>query len=123
MSVPKSDSSDSKAAPADKKSDNTLGDTVQLVKDYARQEALGPLRGWARYLGFGAAGALVLGIGFVVMAVGVLRLLQTETTAFSGPATSVVAYLITLAVCVVVIGFVGWQISRRRTLQRDEERS
>lgn len=120
MGVPTIDSADSKP---DKKSDDTLGDTLQLVKDYARQETLGPLRGWVRYLGFGSAGAVVLGIGLVVAAVGVLRLLQTETTAFSGPATSVLAYLITLAACVVIIGVVGWQISRRRSLQREEDPS
>lgn len=121
MGVPISDSADNQGTKADKKSNDALGDTIQLVKDYARQETLGPLRGWARYLAFGSAGAVALGIGLVVLAVGVLRLLQTETTAFSGPATSVVAYVITLAACFVVIGLVGWQISRRRTLQREED--
>lgn len=122
MGVSKSD----RAAAAEEKkpllgSDNTLGETLAMVKDYARQETLGPLRGWVRYLGFGTAGAVVLGIGLIVLAVGVLRLLQTETNAFAGPSTSVLAYLITLAACLVVIGLVGWQISRRRSLQREEE--
>lgn len=123
MGVPTTDPADSKAtqdAKSDKKSGDALGNTIQMVKDYARQETLGPLRGWARYLAFGSAGAVVLGIGLVIVAVGVLRLLQTETSAFSGPATSIVAYLITLAACVVVIVLVGWQISRRRSLQREE---
>jgi len=102
-------------------SDNPFGETVQMVKDYARQETLGPLRGWVRYLGFGAAGAFALGIGLVVAAVGILRLLQTETTAFAGPNTSLVAYLITLAACLVIIALTGWQISRRTTLQRKEK--
>ena len=119
MGVPTTEPADKKA---DKPSDDTLGSTIQMVKDYARQETLGPLRGWGRYVAFGAAGSLALGIGVVLLAVGVLRLLQTETTAFSGPATSILAYLITLAACVVVIGLVAWQVSRRRSLQRGDER-
>lgn len=103
--------------------DNPLNETIQMVKDYARQETLGPLKGWARYLGFGAAGSLVLGIGFVIAALGILRLLQTETSAFEGPSTSILAYLITLAVCVLVIALTLWQISRRTSLQRKEDAS
>ena len=105
------------------KADNPLSETVQMVKDYARQETLGPLRGWARYLGFGMGGAVALGIGLVVVALGVLRLLQTETTAFSGPNTSILAYLITLAACAVVIGLCGRIVLRRRSLQRKEDAS
>lgn len=94
-----------------------------MVKEYARQETLGPLRGWARYVGFGVGGAFALGVGLVIVAVGILRLLQTETTAFSGPNTSLLSYLITLAACVVIIAAAGWQISRRTTLQRKEKDS
>lgn len=97
-----------------------LGAAVQLVKDYARQETLGPLRGWGRYIAFGSLGGFVLGLGLVVCAVGVLRLLQTETTAFDGPNTSILAYLITAAVCVVVIALAAWQVQRRNTLQRKD---
>ena len=109
------------ASPSDPKSDNQLGDTVKMIKDYARQETLGPLKGWARYLALGAAGAFVLGIGLVVTLLGVLRLLQTDTHhAFTGPNMSIVAYLITLVACVVIVGIAYWQIQRRTTLQRKE---
>lgn len=97
-----------------------LGVTLQLVKDYARQETLGPLRGWGRYIAFGSIGGFVLGLGLVLCAVGLLRLLQTETTAFSGPNTSILAYLITAAACLIVIGLAAWQIQRRTTLQRKD---
>lgn len=107
----------------DTRQTDSLGDTLQMVKDYARQETLGPLRGWLRYVGYGLLGAVVLGIGLIVLALGVLRLLQTETTAFSGPNTSIVAYSITLAVCVVVIVGVGWVIKRRTTLQPEGDKS
>ena len=107
----------------DKRADDQISDLVQLVKDYARQETLGPLRGWGRYLAFGALGALVLGIGLVVSLLGLLRLLQTETDAFAGPNSSIVAYLVTLVACFVVIGLSLWQISRRTTLERKEPKS
>lgn len=123
MSVPTPADSGTERLRAPGDSPDSLSDTLQLVKDYARQETLGPLRGWLRYVGYGVTGAAVLGIGLIVLALGVLRLLQTETSAFSGPNTSVVAYVITLAVCVVVIVAVGWQIKRRTTLQPEEDRS
>jgi len=123
MSVPITDDPGAERPRSSADSPESLSDTLQLVKDYARQETLGPLRGWARYVGYGVTAAVVLGIGLIVLALGVLRLLQTETTAFSGPNTSIVAYVITLAVCVVVIGAVGWQIKRRTTLQPEEDKS
>ncbi len=116
MSVP-----DPRPDPASgKQSNDQIGDLVQLVKDYARQETLGPLKGWGRYLAFGAMGALILGLGLAVTLLGLLRLLQTETDAFAGPNTSILAYLVTMVACFVVIGLALWQIKRRTTLQRKE---
>ena len=44
-------------------SSTELSDVVELVKSYARQETLGPLRGAGRWIAFGLAGALFLGLG------------------------------------------------------------
>jgi predicted cobalt transporter CbtA len=104
----------------DKEPDGQISGVIQLVKDYARQETLGPLKGWGRYLAFGTAGAFVIGMGLAVVLLGLLRMLQTETDWFDGPNTSILAYLITLAACVVVVGLAIWQIKRRTTLQRKE---
>lgn len=109
-------------SPSSSSNDN-IGDMIQLVKDYARQETLGPLKGWGRYLALGAMGALVLGIGLIVTMLGLLRLLQTETDAFSGPSSSIAAYAITLFGCFIVIGLSIWQIGRRKSLQRKEPKS
>ncbi len=49
-----------------------------LVVTYVRQETLVPLRQLGRYVAFGIAGSLLLGLGAVLLGVGVLRLLQTE---------------------------------------------
>jgi hypothetical protein len=50
-----------------------------LIVAYARQETINPIKSLGRYILFGLAGALLLGLGVVLLGVGVLRLLQTET--------------------------------------------
>ena len=74
-----------------------------MLVTYAKQETLEPLRGWTRFVLNGLVASLLLGIGLVITAIGLLRLLQTETTAFAGPSTSILAYLITLAGCATII--------------------
>ena len=56
----------------------SIAELVELVKTYARQETLGPLRGAGRWLALGTAAALVLGLGLTLLMLGLLRLLQTE---------------------------------------------
>jgi hypothetical protein len=94
----------SKSKPAKKANDdNPVSEVIGLVKTYAKQEALDPLGNALRWLGYGAAGALCLGVGFTLALLGLLRLLQTETgEAFDGN-WSWVPYLITLAAAVLVI--------------------
>ena len=79
----------------------SIGEVVDLVRDYAKQETLGPLKGAGRWLALGAAGAVLLGLGSVFVLIGVLRLLQTETSAFDG-GWSWVPYLIVLVAAAIV---------------------
>ena len=73
-----------------------LRELWELVLAYVRQETLEPLKGLARFLAFGLAGSLALGLGLVLMLLGGLRALQTETgDTFSGR-LSWAPYLITL---------------------------
>lgn len=79
------------------------GGIVELVKTYAKQETLGPLKGAGRWLAFGAAGAFLLGLGLLLALLGALRFLQTKfDTTFDG-AWSWVPYLIVVAAAAVIL--------------------
>ncbi len=80
-----------------------MSEVVDLVKSYAKQETLAPLRGAGRWLALGTAGSIFLGLGLSLVLLGLLRLLQTETDAFDG-AFSWVPYVIVLVVAVVLAG-------------------
>ena len=64
------------------------GEVVEFVKTYAKQETVGPLRGAGRWIAFGAAGAICLGLGLSLLLLGLLRLLQAE---WIGPTVALVA--------------------------------
>jgi hypothetical protein len=87
----------------------TVGDVVELVKAYATQETLGPLKGAGRWLAMGAIGAVLLGLGLSLVLLGILRLLQTEWTRVATGSLSWLAYLIVLLICV---GLAALAISR-----------
>jgi len=93
-----------------------------LVVDYVKQETLIPLRQLGRYIGFGIAGALLLGLGVLLLGVGGLRALQTETgDTFTGD-WSWAPYGITF-VGLVMGGVVTWKARRtRRDRQERKER-
>jgi hypothetical protein len=86
-----------------KREDTSIEGIVTLVRDYAKQETLGPLKGAGRWLGFGAAGALLLGVGLALVLLGLLRLLQAEWDRAASGSLSWLAYLVVLVVCIVAI--------------------
>ncbi|MEL6893357.1 MAG: hypothetical protein AAFP84_17325, partial [Actinomycetota bacterium] len=61
-----------------KQDDASLGEVIEYVKSYAKQETIGPLKGAGRWLAFGAAGAFALGLGLMIVLLGVLRAAQVE---------------------------------------------
>jgi len=94
-----------------------VSDAVELVKGYVKQETIEPLRGAGRFIGMGVLGSLLLGTGFILLLVGLLRLLQTETgDAFDGNWTFV-PYLIVGAVCALMLAIVASRINKG-TLQK-----
>jgi hypothetical protein len=90
-----------------------IGEVIDLVKDYARQETLGPLRGALRWLAAGAAGAVLLGFGSILIVLGVLRMIQNEfAPTFSGRWMSLLPYVIAFGISLVVIAFAASRIAK-----------
>ena len=86
----------------DRSPNDDVGQVLDTVKAYAKQETLGPLKGVGRSIGLGLAGVICLGVGTIILLVGLLRLLQTETSAFEGN-WSFVPYLIDLVLALLVV--------------------
>ena len=86
-----------------------VSDIVDTVKQYARQETVGPIRGAARWVAAGTVASLSLGIAMLYSALGVLRLSQDLGGGVLDGAWSFVHYLITAT---VLAGLAGLAVSR-----------
>lgn len=98
--------------------DASIGDVIDSVKAYAKQETIGPLRGAGSWLGFGVAAALTLGLGLFLMLLGLLRLLQTEWTRSATGSLSWLAYVVTLAVALVLLALAISRV-KKATLHKE----
>lgn len=56
----------------------TVRELQELVVAYAKQETLDPLKGMARYVGFGLAGAVLTGLGVSFLSMAALRGMQSN---------------------------------------------
>ena len=89
---------------------NAGDDAFQLTVDYLKQEVVDPLRGLGRFLYMGIAGSFFLAFGLLLILLGVLRLLQTETgTALTGD-WSWVPYAVVVVLGIAVIGVAALRI-------------
>jgi uncharacterized sodium:solute symporter family permease YidK len=88
-----------------KKDDASIGEVVDFVKAYAKQETLDPLKGAGRWLAYGAAAALTMGLGLMLILLGTLRLVQTEADRLARGSLSWAAYAVTLVVTIVLLAF------------------
>ena len=96
-------------------------DLIDSVRTYAIQETVGPARGAARWLAYGTAGALFLGLGTVFLALGALRLIQDlGGTALAG-GWSFVPHLVT-ALVLACASAVAVRCVGRSSLARDNTR-
>jgi hypothetical protein len=90
-------------------------ETYELVRDYAKQETLDPLRGAGRWLGVGLIAGFLMSVGIVIVLVGVLRLTQDLLlyTWFVDQADglSFVPYLVTLAIGIATSAVVWSRVS------------
>ncbi len=87
------------SAKADQKSTGEeLSDLVDLLKNYARQETVDPIKSLGRFVGYGTGATLCFGIAGTLITVGVLRVLQVETRDLFDGNWSWVPYMGALAV-------------------------
>jgi hypothetical protein len=86
----------------------------ELTKTYARQQTVDPIKGVGRYLAFGVAGAVSLGIGVVLLMLAALRALQTETGSTFRGNWSWVPYLIVLVVGALLIALAVTRITKKQ---------
>ena len=90
---------------------NAGDDAFQLTVDYLKQEVVAPLRGLGRFLYMGIAGSFFLAFGLLLILLGVLRLLQTETGSALEGDWSWVPYAATVVLGAVVIGVAAMRIT------------
>ena len=104
-------------AKKDKSLPGEAQELFQLVVGYAKQETLDPVKNLGRFIGYGMAGALLGSLGAVLLLLGGLRLLQTETgDTFDGNWTFV-PYVVVLVVSGAIAG--GAMKARSRSQRRD----
>lgn len=85
-------------------------DATGLVIEYVKQETVEPVKALGRFVGYGLAGSLLIAVGLVLLLVALLRVLQTETTAFTGN-LSWLPYLIVIAVALALVVLAAWRIT------------
>lgn len=100
------------AKPQQKSVTEIAQELFDLLKAYAQQETIDPLKQLGAYLGWGALGAVLLAAGLFFLALSLLRALQTQTgTTFTG-SWSWAPYLIVAVVLSAVIGIAVWRITK-----------
>jgi hypothetical protein len=82
-----------------------------LLRSYAEQETLEPVKQILRYLGYGAGGMALISFGVFFLALSALRAMQSQTDAFDG-GWSFAPYLIVAVGLLMVIGFAYFRIRR-----------
>ncbi|WP_420450322.1 hypothetical protein [Ilumatobacter sp.] len=87
----------------DRREDTSFGEVLEYVKLYAKQETVGPLRGAGRWIAFGAAAAVAMGLGLMMILLGLLRLVQTELDRLARGSLSWAPYAIVLVITVALL--------------------
>jgi hypothetical protein len=97
-------------------------DLIGLLRRYLIQETVDPLKEAGRTVLFGSAAAILIGIGAVLLLLGALRVLQTETgTVFRG-SLSWLPYGITAFAAMAVIAAGGLVLLRSSGSKRASRR-
>ena len=99
-----------------KTDDKNAAEILETVLKYVKTETLKPIRGAGRWIGFGLVAALMLSIGLVLGALGILRLVQTSGLGNSN-SWSWLTYVVALLVCTAAFFFAISRI-RKGTLEK-----
>ena len=83
-----------------------------LLKSYASQETVDPLKNLGRYMGFGLGGSVLLSTGVFFLSLSALRALQTETGDLFTGIWSSLPYLIVLVALVSLAAFTASRIQK-----------
>ena len=93
---------------AKKGKDGGVGDVINdlwiLIRDYAKQETVDPLKALGRFVGYGIGGAALLALGLAFGALALLRMLQTETGDHLTGKLTWVPYGVTFVLTAAVVG-------------------
>ena len=100
----------------------SVSDVVEVVKAYALQEIVDPLKGLGRWIGAGIGGAVLLGVGLLVLLMGVLRLIQDVGEDVFDYKWSFVPYVIVLVITVGILAIVASRIKRTGLSSREPPR-
>ena len=104
---------------AEKSPQDQVRELKDLVLDYAKQETVEPIKQLGAYIGWALAGAALLGIGIVFLAIGLLRFLQTSMPeALDGTGkSSWFPYFATIA----ALGIVAFVIVKKMTKPSEKD--
>lgn len=108
------------AAPEPKSIPEVMSELKELTVTYAKQETVDPLKSLTRFVAWGLPGKLLQAIGFSLLALALLRALQTETGTVFASTWSFVPYLI-VAVFLMVIGF-RWYLKMMQEAREAKKR-
>lgn len=100
----------------------SVSDVVEVVKAYAMQEIVDPLKGLGRWIGAGIAGSILLGLGLLLLLMGLLRLLQDVGEDVFDYKWSFVPYVIVLVITVAIVALVASRIKRTGLGSREPPR-
>lgn len=93
---------------------HTASEMLNLTRDYAKQEIQDPLKSLGNYVLWGGVAWLLLGVGCLMLSIGLLRALQTETGSTFTGSLSFVPYAIVLVTAAVVLGIAAAILTKRK---------
>lgn len=92
-----------------------VSDLWELIRTYAKQETVGPLKGLGRSIALGLAGSVLVATGLVLVTLAGLRALQSQTGSTFEGSWSFAPYLLTLVGVAVLIALALGATRKRST--------